>query len=264
LICARSKQCASSGRKAQAGRRTPANPNSAPEGASGKGKARAGWRGRSRRARLRVERRALQVDLVRDLVALVNEVQAGRHGGVALELERAHLGHALDQVLHALVDRALVQDHAQALEDPAQARARLNLQPPSNACAGSAAASCGGASAHAWRGHLVGMKRRAGPSRNGQKRYARAAGKRRPPCGARLGARAGRALVQGHADVVAQQRAHVCDKADGHLHAVVCARAGEAAVTPERARRRMQPVTGGDAEHCCTLWGWTHQLRLNI
>jgi len=55
---------------------------------------------------------------VRDLVALVNEVQAGRHGGVALELERAHLGHALDQVLHALVDRALVQDHAQALEDP--------------------------------------------------------------------------------------------------------------------------------------------------
>ncbi len=169
MICARSKQCASSGRKAQAGRRTPANPNSAPEGASGKGKARAGWRGRSRRARLRVERRALQVDLVRDLVALVDEVQAGRHGGVALELERAHLGHGLDQVLHALVDRALVQDHAQALEDPARARARLNLQPPSNACAGSAAAGCGGASAHAWRGHLAGMKRRAGPSRNGQK-----------------------------------------------------------------------------------------------
>lgn len=70
-------------------------------------------------ARLRIQR-GLQVDLVREPVAVVEQVQALRNDRVALELDRADLARALDEVLHALVDRALVQDDAQAVEDPAR------------------------------------------------------------------------------------------------------------------------------------------------
>ena len=60
-----------------------------------------------------------------DLVLLLDEVQSFGHNRVVLELVLADLHEDLDHVLHALVDRAFMQDSAEALKNACRSLGRI-------------------------------------------------------------------------------------------------------------------------------------------
>jgi len=69
-----------------------------------------------------------EVNLVRDLILLLDNVELLDDRRVVGELLATHIEDALDDVLHAPVDLALVEDVAEALEDGVVARRRQLLQ----------------------------------------------------------------------------------------------------------------------------------------